>query len=500
MMSKRIILAFIAACAVGSCSPATVPPTQSPTATVPPAITSSPEASATPTITAYPSLQTQGPYLLFTRDNQNLTIMDQDGGGQKQIKLPNDGYIFQLNRSVSPDGKWLAYFTGSTAAPYDIALNLLNLSDETIQQISNLLAPGFPANVGPIIETMVLGDPPHYDEDCFENIECRRILVQRELTNSLLIFDWSADSQSIAFTAQINGPSSDIYLYNIQAKTIRQLTNELQNIYWLDWAPNGTKILYEISSTPGAGYEGRTLHITDLEGKTTFVNQEYLYNKRWGEIDWLNENLYLFYHPNDTDPPIYDLMILDTATGQLKEIWPDSADFFAINRETETILLIHKNHSHLKATVPEGIYMVYPSGKYWKINDVGIQFALMEGQKPYSIFAQDYNGQFYNIRDDGSIEMLPWKNNSLPWISQDGHFLLFGEPGKLALYSNSYEPIKSWQIEDDHFSLTWSPDSLGVFIFTSLNVYYLPIREEQPHLLENCPLENCEPARFVWLP
>ena len=308
-MIKRLILFFIIACFIGSCAPATASPTQPPTATVSPTISSSPTPSATPTITPYPSLQTQGPYFLFTRDNKNLTIMDADGRGRKQIQLSNNGYIFQLNRSTSPDGKWLAYFTGSTEEPYDIALNLLNLSDEKTQAVTNLLASDFPANLEPVIETMALGDPPIYDADCFQDIECRRSLVQNELTSSLFSFAWSPDSQSIAFIAQIDGASSDIYIYQRQDKTIRQLTNEPQNIYWLDWAPNGQKILYEICSTPGKGYEGRTLHVTDLEGKTIFIDEKNLYNRRWREYDWLTENLYLFDHPNDTDkPPIYDLM------------------------------------------------------------------------------------------------------------------------------------------------------------------------------------------------
>jgi hypothetical protein len=39
-----------------------------------------------------------------------------------------------------PDGKWLAYFTGPIEEPYDVALNLLNLSGETSQLISSLIA------------------------------------------------------------------------------------------------------------------------------------------------------------------------------------------------------------------------------------------------------------------------------------------------------------------------------------------------------------------------
>ena len=499
-MNKCPIFFFLIAFLAGSCAPVPVSPSRPPAARVPPTNAPSPAPSATATITPYPSLQTQGPYLLFTRDNKNLTIMDTNGSVRKQIELPNDGYIFQLNRSVSPDGKWLAYFTGSIEEPYDIALNLLHLSDETTQLISGLLAPDFPGNLELIVETMVLGDPPSYDADCFQDIECRRSLVERELTNSLFSFDWSPDSRFVAFTAQIDGPSSDIYIYNVHEKIIRPLTNEPQNIYWLDWTPKGTKILYEISSTPGSGYEGRTLHITDLEGNTTFVNANSLYNQRWGEVDWLTDNIYLLDHPNDTDkPPIYDLMIVDVETGQFKELWPYSLQNYAINRDNKTIVLLHKNHPTLKATVPEGIYIVYPSGKYLKIGDPGIQLAVAEGQKPYPIFTRDYNGQIYSIDNDGSIHMLPWLNDKIPWISPDESFLLFREERKLALYSSSYEPIKSWQIEDDGYSLTWSPDSLGVFIFTNRNVYSLAISDGQPQVVEDCPLERCEPVRYVWL-
>jgi dipeptidyl aminopeptidase/acylaminoacyl peptidase len=500
-MTKRIIFAFIIAYLVGSCSTATSSPTHSPTATALPTITFSPAPSATPTITPFPPLQTQGPYIVFTRDNKNLTIMDADGGGRQQIKLPDNGYIIQLNKAVSPDGKWLAYFIGSREASYDMTLNLLNLSDETTQPVSKLLASDFPENLEPIVETMVLGDPPSYDPDCFQDMECRRSLVERELTNSLFAFDWSPDDNFVAFTAQIDGPSSDVYIYNTQQKTIRRLTTEPQNIYSLDWAPNGHAILYQISSPPGTSYEGSEWHLMNLAGKQILFTEEL--SSRYSRFDgyeWITESLYLFLAFSDVDPAFSHFKVLNTDTGQVKEVWPYTADFFAMNRDNKTILLIHKNRPTQKATVPEGIYMVYPSGKYWRISDLGIQFVITEGQKPYPIFSQDYNGQIYSIDNDGSIHMLPWLNDKIPWISPDGNLLLFKEERKLALSDNSYRPIKSWQMEDDYYSLNWRPDSLGVFIFTDKNIYSLAISDEQPRVVEICPLERCEPVRFVWLP
>jgi hypothetical protein len=145
--------------------------------------------------------------------------------------------------------------------------------------------------------------------------------------------------------------------------------------------------------------------------------------------------------------------------------------------------------------------MVYPSGKYWKISDVGIQFVLIEGQDPYPVFAQDYNRQFYSVSNDGSIDALPWANERVPWISPDGKLLLFREDGKLALYSDSYQPIKSWQMKDGIFAITWRPDSLGLFIFTDINMYYLSVPDGKLNpLLNNCSPERCEVPRFTWLP
>ena len=507
-MNKRFILLLLISFIIGSCAPAPPLFTPSPTATVRPTKTPRPTQTDIPTVTPSPSLQTEGPYLLFTFDNQNFplknfTIMDSDGSGRKQFQLPNNGYISQLNKSVSPDGTWLAYFTGSIEEPYDITLNLLSLSDGTTQPISNLLAPDFPANLEPIVETMVLGDPPIYHIDCFEDMECRRSLVERELTNRLFSLEWSPDSQSIAFAAQIDGPSSDIYMYDIQDKTIRQLTNELQNTYSVYWSPNGQRILYEISFPPGNISEGREFHLVNVDGKEIPFTEESLYEYlHWYGYDWISENLYLLTKFSDTEPHFSDFKILYTETGQVRDVWPYTADYFAVNKETGTVVLIHRNHPIHGHTVPEGIYMVYPSGKYWKISDVGIQFVLMEGQKPYPIFAQDHNGQFYSVSNNGSIDALPWVNDRVPWVSPDGKLLLFSEDNNLALYTDSYQPIKSWPMEDHVYNITWRPDSLGLFIFTDINMYYLSVPDgERLHpLMNNCSPEQCEVPRFIWLP
>lgn len=505
-MSKHLSV-LVLALLLGSCRPASASPTQPATVSVIETFSSSetppPAQTSIPTVTPYAPLHTDGPYLLYTSDNMNFIIMDADGSGRKQFQLPNDGYIFQLNKSISPDGKQLAYFTGSIETPYDVALNLFNLSDETTKVISNLLAPGFPANLDPIVETMVLGDPPSYDIDCFEDRECRRSLVERELTNSRFPFVWSPDSETIAFVAQIDDPSSDIYIYSTRNDSISRLTSELQNVYWLDWAPNGLSIIFEISSTLGAGYEGRTLYVTDLQGVTIPIHDEHLYNMRWGEVDWLTQSIYLLDHPNDTGkPPIYNLMTVDTDSGQFQRIWPYSVEYYVIDKENQTIILYHRNHETWPSTMPEGIYMVHPNGDYKKISDIAIPIILMQGRGLYPVLAKDYENRIYAIRSDGSMEELAWENRGIPVISPNGNLFLFKEQNELVLYrSTSNEPIQSWTMEQDVYSIKWNPESSGVFLSTDMNLYYLDISQDKPvQPLENCSAQECSQVHSVWLP
>lgn len=504
-MNKHFVLFLLITFIIGTCAPAPASFTPSPTATVRPTRTPRPTQTDIPTATPYPSLQTDGPHLLFTFDNQNsplknFTIMDADGSGRKQFQLPNDGYTFQLNKSVSPDGNWLAYFTGSAEEPYDIALNLFNLSDGTTQLISNLLAPDFPANLEPIVETMVLGDPPIYHIDCFEDMECRRSLVERELTHSLFSLAWSPDSQFVAFTAQIDGASSDIYIYNIQDKTIRQLTNESLNIYSMDWAPNGQRILYEISSPLGNISEGREFHLVNLDGREIPFTDKSLYKYlHWNGYDWISDNIYLLLRWSDAPPHQSDFKILNTDTGQVKDMWPYSAEFFAIDHENKAVYLSFKHYYDSSSHPAEGIYIVGINGNFRKISDQ--QLILVEGQGPYQILGQNYGRRVYNIKYDGSIEPLAWNGYPFPYLSPNGKFLLYLEYKNLALYTNSYQPIKSWQVEEDIYKITWRPDSLGLFIFTDTNTYYLPIPDgELRPLFDNCSLKQCKVSYLVWLP
>jgi Tol biopolymer transport system component len=211
-------------------------------------------------------------------------MMDADGRGRKQFQFPDDGYIgWDLNSSVSPDGKWLAYFTGSTDEPYDLAVNLFNLEDERTLPIANLLAPGYPEN---LMQTTLNKDL------CPDDIpDCQAGAIPNDFENAITrTIAWSPDSKTLGFAAQIDGPSSDVYLFSLEERTIRRLVSDLENVWHITWSPNGNKVLYE--NFQSGNYMTRELYIADSNILTVQSPKAVTAGPFWG-MEWIDDNLLL---------------------------------------------------------------------------------------------------------------------------------------------------------------------------------------------------------------
>lgn len=497
-MKKSLIALLLVILLFGGCAPAPASLTPPPTATATQTKTPHPTQTAIPTATPYPPLQTDGPYLLFTHDNKNFTIMDADGSGQKQFQLPNDGYVHDLNSAVSPDGKWLVYFTGSKDEPHDLTLNLLNLSNGSSQIISHLIASNFPENLEPVTETVQVFES---DTDCFSNMSCKIGLVESAFKSSIENFAWSPNSQEIAFAAQIDGPSSDIYIYKLADSSIRRLTNDLENIYSIEWTPSAEKILY-LNSLPGRIYTSRTLKIADPKSKSVQNPKSIYEGAFWRKHGWINENSYLISSGGEGASDQY-FQYINVETQQFKTIWPYTAEYIVIDRTNEKIALTTIPSGYLDNEPKEGTYTLSIDGNYSKItNDL---FVLYEAFRESQVLGWR-NDQIYSISLDGNITLIgpsEWDQHQRPIASPNQKWILLLEnKSKITLYLvDTYKQIKAWNIDEYIYRISWRPDSLGIFLSTETHIYYLPIQNGEPILLDNCPPNNfCGYKDFVWLP
>ena len=205
-------------------------PTATTTSTRTPLPTSTRTPTITPTFTA--TLAPEGPYLILDasplRNNESIfVITNANGEGRKEINLPEMGYVgWGLQEAISPDGKWIAYHTGTYGAPYDLTLHLFNIADNSTIRIASLLSDNYPDILSEVVEA--LGGPT-------ENINMTT--VEWALHDGIDVVAWSPDNRYLAFAGQIDGPSSDLYLFDVTSLSYRRLTDDPRNIGSITWSP-----------------------------------------------------------------------------------------------------------------------------------------------------------------------------------------------------------------------------------------------------------------------
>lgn len=427
--------------------------------------------------------------------------MDADGRGWKPIHLPNDGYIPARRRTsfenaVSPDGKWLAYFTGSMAEPYDLALHLLDLEDETTSRITRLIAPGFPENLEPVRTS----DPAEL-EGCTEGA-CRTNLIESAFREGIESIAWSPDSQSLAFAAQIHGPSSDVYVFSLEDKRVRKLVDDLENVWQIDWSPNGERILYQ-NSTAGLRYMTAYIYVAD-PGQKLVQSPDVIADGKFGyEYGWIAENLYLVAHGGEGTPP-QNFRYINIETQQIIDLWPYTAQSYAIEPGGETLVVSTIPGGYFNNAPDEGTYIVPLIGNYSKIADD--RFVLYDGFRESQVFGRQKD-QIYSILLDGSIILVgpsEWNESQQPIMAspnQEWIFLLENE-NRITLYTaETYEPKKSWDFNETIYRISWRPDSLGAFLLTDRYIYYLSVPDGEPVRLQDCsPNIRCPNRDFLWRP
>lgn len=503
---KKFAQILLLALLISGCIPASsnVPTSEAKTQTA--TLSKTPHASNTalPSVTPYPPLQTEGPYLMFLgNDNNLLILLDKNGGGREIIQIPDDSYVQDLEKAASPNGKWLVYFTGSTDSPYDLALNIFNLKDKTSYQVSKLIAPGFPENLEP------LKDLIYFDEFNKEEIN-NNTLISNTLFISFiegsLRFDWSPDSNELAFSAQIDQASTDMYVYNVSEKSVRRLTNEPENIgLSIEWAPNGNKILYE-TAIPSVNYSSYYLHVIDPNQKSPQNPKSIYYGMFWSRKGWIGDNLYLIAAGGE-GAPAHNFRSINTDTQQIKQVWKFVAEASFIDANNGKIFLLTYPEGFIDPLLEpkEGLFLVNFDGKYTRITNESYipliagpnntYFVLQinnNSKETYPLLSIDIEGNLFDLGEEISYSFPPQTSPDNKWVivtNSQGTFL----------YSDKLEIIHSWDIENT--LVIWRPDSNGFFLLSYSEMYYVSMSNKQFSLIDICPSKDCNIGHeYVWIP
>jgi hypothetical protein len=487
--------------------PAVATPT--PTKTIPaPSVpaTSQPAAPAT----VAPRTTTDGPYLAYLRDQGNeleLVLMDADGKGEIAFPYPLNRSVYtpqSLSNLVSPDGSWLAFYTGSAGQASgnvgsdtaDLTLNLMSLGIKTqagsTQVITRVLSADYPANFDQAAQELGRSDiTAQALQDAFEY----------GITQSIA---WSPDGLHLAFAGQMDGLSSDLYLYNTADGTIQRLSSGPEEAQWIEWSPDGKWILDASTYWAGAGMT-YNFYATSVDGKIVRrLLEDSLLDPG---LTWINAHAFLAYH--STNGPGSGLDRVDIDSGSVDKVWDghifsqvvdvsgtwlalydyDQNGLFLIDLETLKATRVQgPTPTHVYGTVailrnsrePARLFMT------WDENDLSLYYLSSNG----ALTSAGTSANFFSVAP-----------NQTDWIAiQDNNIQVFPGGGSQARIFK----LPDGTAVDDFQAILWRPDLSGIFLASSAGQLYTldfssgisTLVEE--HLSSYDPLTGI-PAGLIWV-
>jgi dipeptidyl aminopeptidase/acylaminoacyl peptidase len=300
----------------------------------------------------------------------------------------------------------------------------------------------------------------------------------------------------------MDGPTSDVYLYDVEKQTTRRLTNDLLNVQGVGWSPDGKWILYENVIQPGPNYAGSVLHVVRPDGTQNRELSDGNNYWWWDGIGWLSPRLYLITTQGDGGDPI-ELRVVDIETNRLTYLWEDMYLDYAIDPENRILAVVGaRRDSAAQQYVDYGLYFISADGTAQKITDTIGNVEFLGGKPPLFVGHTDQGSVL--IGEDGSVQPVregaPVDLSVSPdqnWFVRYQNFDYFDKRADGAdLYSADGQFVRT--ISDQEVSLVvWRPDSLGFFFGTDAGWYYIALPDGGPVLMdESIPSRSPD----AWLP
>lgn len=520
-MSKKILIAIIFLMVVSACrsdtlaTGSTISPTPKSTVTLVNQIVTNPSITPsraptltslpTPTLLVLPSPQftntketasgelSSPPYLIYTKrinKKEQVVLVNQDGTGIKVISLPDNGFNAT---NTSPNGEWLVFYTGSggfdtvsSGPKYDLTLNLMHLPDGKIQEITALLSTDFPNNL-----EKTAGAAKENDAD-FQNSTVDSLVpdIRFKMSSSLLLSNWSPSGELLAFSSGKDGPSSDLYIYDLQSREIRRLSSGSRIIDSIRWFPDGKQIFYGSSYTPCMG-DCSTYYITNIDGTNS---KEIKHFDTFGGATifdgWANNSSILL-HTTANGPGTCCLRNFDLEIEKINMIYSDSFQSYAYDPKTNLLALSIAGTFFSVTDLQLGTYLVDTSRGMHKVaDDISLAYYLGWPDYPFVIVGNGtkFLSQNGDVKDLVPQDLVPIssRNNQyvalhdMEWGDTANGLKIFDGKGNLVLDINGQKISK----------VTWRIDSLGLFYVSNNQLFYIGIQNLEPILIDNHLSDN----------
>jgi WD40 repeat protein len=422
---------------------------------------------SSPQPTQVPTLSPNEPLLIFAHTNSYWALSSSDLSKTK-IELPQGGCVRSRPNAIAPHGHWMVLYMNCSDEEIspEMSLALFHIPDGKLRPITRLFVEAKSANPA-------------------------------EFGNDIFVFDWSPDGRYLAFAGAIDRPYLDLYLYDMVKDDVRRLTDNLQEIEYVEWSPDGKWIWFENSKPEGA-YERRYFYalqpaILEIQTPTAILNDRWNINE-----GWVSSNEYFLVNASEGCCGENYLRYINVESGQETVLWETDTIGYAIDSEELFIAVSAAPEADL-----QGSYIIDWSGNRKKISDEVWRLAFRGGVNSRYI---GFDGEeAVSIAQDGSIKQVSDKPFYSLSVSPDRTWFVlydeFNNTSGIDLYSESDQFVKT--ITDAAaFPVAWQPDSTGLFYMAS-NLYYIGLPDGEPILIEECGGEKCRfwvagKEDFIW--
>ena len=324
------------------------------------------------------------------------------------------------------------------------------------------------------------------DLDAIED-ETRNQLVSAMMAAAVSPPEWSPDGRYLAFVGSIEGPSSDLYLYDTLSGRIIRKTDGPNQALMPYWSPDGTGILHQsVIYFPGVEQEAlwwiplyayRAVKVQDAEWKDGGM----IYPIRWFED---NKLLYIFFDRASGTGP---LIKYDTASGQSQTV-VDRARRGGAKLSTdrgETVILTVNNMPD-QETFNYNLWNAL-TGEIVQTPLSPSSYELPVAVPPYEQFLVVSDQGLARIQTDGNWEILdPNINDAMLMLSPDERMVLVVEMpvGPVWIYEfwENGEARASWKLFDQPLNrirdVEWRPDGRAVLLECNVDESYFAVPPE----------------------
>ncbi|MGC1376759.1 MAG: hypothetical protein WA821_11060 [Anaerolineales bacterium] len=471
-----------------ACQPAAVPATAVPLPSVAIAVdtfsTDTPEAAPLPTVTAagpVSALSADGPWLTWRKPATNeLAIVNADGTGRVASAAPDCNFnaTFVLEAS---DANRMSILDGSVYVfqPLSPMRRLVYRAWPSCHTAftgdakSGLLAVITRAAKDPVPDLVIYEMPGGKIRSRLPLVRCPAMTSCDFSDVDWWQLQWSPNGRYLAFPAILDGASTDLYVYDSQDGSTRQLTTGPDRVAQFWWSPDGRWIVMgEVSQASGA-QNPYTTSLFAVSVSTSDIHLLYSLDTPFPQnlLGWLDNEKFVVYDgpasfQDASGLPARNLRMIDVASDKIQLVFDGNFTTAQLEPTSQMIVLYGKHNGD---QYQQGAYLLsigaftvkYLGSFQYEWNDFAKLFVTGVACKDDAAKTQafDFSGAM-------QCAQLPLRPDLYP--SPDGKWQVLLQDGvHLEAADKSLTPVSA----DPATQVIWCPDSTCFFYVANQALY-----------------------------